>query len=116
MPDMKLETTFCRPKPMPTPTAPEKTVRAVFTPQQFLQNVDWNPVRGTVKGGGSGYYDYGTEVTWTAQPAEGYYFKGWAEGSMHAEVSHTLPTITFTVSQQGYYSPSSSRWSTSMSA
>lgn len=81
----------------------EKTVRAVFTPQQFLQNALWNPVRGTVKGGGSGYYDYGTEVTWTAQPAEGYYFKGWAEGSMHAEVSHTDPTITFTVSQQGYY-------------
>ena len=28
-PEMKFETTFCRPKPMPTPTAPESTVRAV---------------------------------------------------------------------------------------
>ena len=28
-PEMKFETTFWRPKPMPTPTAPERTVRAV---------------------------------------------------------------------------------------
>ena len=81
----------------------EKTVRALFKPQQFLQNVDWNPVRGTVKGGGSGYYDYNTEVTWTAVPNEGYYFKGWIAGSMYGEVSLTDPTISFTVEGQGYY-------------
>ena len=29
IPEMKFETTFCRPKPIPTPTAPENTVKAV---------------------------------------------------------------------------------------
>ncbi len=29
MPEMKFETTFCRPKPMPTPIAPDSTVKTV---------------------------------------------------------------------------------------
>jgi hypothetical protein len=81
----------------------QKTVRAIFTPQQFRQNVDWNPVRGTVKGGGSGFYDYDTEVTWTAVPNDGYYFAGWRVGSMEADITLTDPVLTFTVTGQSYY-------------
>lgn len=81
----------------------EKTVRAVFTPQQFQQNVDWNPARGTVTGGGSGMYEYNTEVTWTAVPNDGYYFAGWRVGSMYADITLTDPTLSFTVTGQSYY-------------
>lgn len=81
----------------------QKTVTAVFTPKQYLLNVDWNPARGTVTGGGSGYYDYNTVVTWTAVPNDGYYFAGWIVGSMYGDVSITEPTLSFTVEEQGYY-------------
>ena len=81
----------------------QKTVTAVFTPQQYRQNVDWNPVRGTVMGGGSGFYDYGTEVTWTPVPNDGYYFAGWRVGSMYADVTLTDPVLNFTVTGQSYY-------------
>ncbi len=81
----------------------QKTVKAVFTPRQYQQNVDWNPVRGTVKGGGNGMYDYNTVVTLTAEPKDGYYFAGWLVGSMNGELVSTDPVLTYTVHEQSYH-------------
>ena len=81
----------------------QKTVKAVFTPRQYQQNVDWNPVRGTVKGGGNGMYDYNTVVTLTAEPKDGYYFAGWLVGSMNGELVSTDPVLTYTVQSQKYH-------------
>jgi M6 family metalloprotease-like protein len=50
---------------------------------------------GTVTGEKSGYYAAGTEVTFTATPADGYYFSKWKDGN-NAEKS-TDATYTFNV-------------------
>ena len=73
-----------------------KTVTAVFTPQQYLLGVNWNKNRGSVTGGGTGQYDYNTEVTLMAEPKDGCFFKGWRHGN-EATLLSTEPTLTFTV-------------------
>ncbi len=50
---------------------------AVFTPKYFDVTVSYNEKGGTVTGGGTGRYAYGTELTLTATPQSGWQFDGW---------------------------------------
>ncbi|MBO5086134.1 MAG: InlB B-repeat-containing protein, partial [Paludibacteraceae bacterium] len=58
---------------------------AVTLTAEFAINVytvTLNAENGTVKGAGS--YNYGTDVTLTATPAEGYHFVKWSDGELNA--------------------------------
>ena len=50
---------------------------AVFTPKYFDVTVSYNERGGTVTGGGTGRYAYGTELTLTAAAQQGWQFEGW---------------------------------------
>lgn len=53
------------------------TMKAFFLPKNYWVGVDYNAYRGTVSGGGSGTYNYGTELELVAEPYDGYHFDGW---------------------------------------
>ena len=50
---------------------------AVFTPKYYDVTVNYDEKGGTVTGGGTGRYTYGTELQLTATPASGWQFDGW---------------------------------------
>ena len=50
---------------------------AVFTPKYFDVTISYNEKGGSVTGGGTGRYAYGTELTLTATPQSGWQFEGW---------------------------------------
>ena len=50
---------------------------AVFTPKYYDITVSYDEKGGTVTGGGTGRYTYGTELELTATPASGWQFDGW---------------------------------------
>ena len=60
------------------------TVVAEFTPEPVLITFEYNEAAGTIEGGGSGYYNYDQELTFTAKPKMGYYFAGWEDESSPA--------------------------------
>lgn len=66
------------------------TLVAEFTPEPVLITFQYDESRGTIEGGGSGYYNYDQELTFTAKPKTGYYFAGWEDESSPA----TLCTVT----------------------
>ncbi len=50
---------------------------AVFTPHYYDVTVTCNEQGGTIEGGGTGRYAYGSELSLTAVPAPGWQFDGW---------------------------------------
>ena len=50
---------------------------AVFTPKYFDVTISYDEKGGVVTGGGTGRYAYGTELTLTATPQQGWQFEGW---------------------------------------
>ena len=52
-------------------------ITAVFTPKYFDVTISYDEKGGTVTGGGTGRYAYGTEFTLTATPQTGWQFEGW---------------------------------------
>lgn len=50
---------------------------AVFTPKYLDVTVSYDERGGSVTGGGTGRYTYGTELTLTATPLSGWQFDGW---------------------------------------
>ncbi|MBQ8065920.1 MAG: hypothetical protein IJ570_01035 [Prevotella sp.] len=60
------------------------TLVAEFTPEPVLITFEYNEAAGTIEGGGSGYYNYDQELTFTAKPKTGYYFAGWEDESSPA--------------------------------
>ena len=50
---------------------------AVFTPKYLDVTVSYDERGGSVAGGGTGRYTYGTELTLTATPLSGWQFDGW---------------------------------------
>jgi hypothetical protein len=51
---------------------------AVFTPKFVDVTISYNEKGGSVTGGGTGRYAYGTQLTLTATPQSGWQFDGWA--------------------------------------
>ncbi|MBR1547985.1 MAG: carboxypeptidase regulatory-like domain-containing protein, partial [Prevotella sp.] len=69
---------------------------AVFTPKSYTVTIDYNAAGGTVEGGGSGLYTYGTQLSLTATPAAGWQFDGWlADGKQITDAA----VLTYTVNQ-----------------
>lgn len=50
---------------------------AKFVLKHFTLNVDFDAAGGSVEGGGTGVYDYGTTLALTAQTNDGWHFDGW---------------------------------------
>ena len=74
----------------------DATLTAVFQPKQFTVTVSYDTKGGTVTGGGTGRYDYGTTLSLTATPATGYLFQGWkVNGEPRADGGAEL-TVTVT--------------------
>jgi len=63
------------------------TLVAEFTPEPVLITFDYDEAAGTIEGGGTGYYNYDQELTFTAKPKTGYYFAGWQDVSETATES-----------------------------
>lgn len=80
-------------------TSPELKTQAVsdmnivanFTKKSYLVEVEAE--NGTIKGAGTGYYQYGEELTFTALPDADYIFTGWTVNGKNAGSDMTL-TLT----------------------
>ena len=59
-----------------TPTD-HATLTAVFSPKYYEVTVSYDENAGSVEGGGTGRYTYGTTLNLTATAADGYQFDGW---------------------------------------
>ena len=72
---------------------------AVFTPKYLDVTISYNEKGGTVTGGGTGRYAYGTELTLTATPQQGWKFDGWTiDGKPANSELLTANSLTWTVS------------------
>ena len=71
---------------------------AVFTPKYYDVTITTGEIEGgTIEGGGTGHYAYGTTLTLTATPKTGYEFDYWAlDGKKQ---STAAPTFTWTVTK-----------------
>ena len=67
---------------------------AVFTPKYFDVTISYNEKGGSVTGGGTGRYAYGTELTLTAIPQSGWQFDGWV---IDGKTVSTEPSTSFNV-------------------
>ena len=76
---------------------------AVFAPKYLDVTVSYNEKGGTVTGGGTGRYAYGTELSLTATPQQGWQFDGWLIDGKPAPSSLLSP-------------PSSLNWTVNASA
>ena len=71
---------------------------AVFTPKYYDVTVDYNEKGGTVTGGGTGRYTYGTELEFTATPLSGWQFEGWVVNGKPVNSENASPnTLRWTV-------------------
>ena len=71
---------------------------AVFTPKYFDVTVSYDEKGGTVTGGGTGRYAYGTELTLTATPQQGWQFEGWTiDGKPANSQQLTANSLNWTV-------------------
>ncbi len=66
-----------------------KSLTAIFRIRTISISVTAGP-GGTVNGTVSGFYNYGTSVSFSAAPAEHYRFTGWSDGNTDIERSITL--------------------------
>lgn len=71
-------------------------VVAMFTRKHYDVTLVYDETVGTVLGGGTGIYDYGTVLTLTAEPQAGYTFIGW---NVNGEMVDALRTWSDTVRQ-----------------
>lgn len=71
-------------------------VVAMFTRKHYDVTIICDEAWGTVTGGGTGIYDYGTVLTLTAEPRAGYTFVGW---NVNGEMVDALRTWSDTVRQ-----------------
>ena len=76
----------------------DATLTAVFQPRQYSVTVNFDAKGGTVTGAGTGRYDYGTTITLTATPADGYQFDGWL---VNGSVLDASPVETLTLTIEG---------------
>ena len=53
------------------------TLTAAFSPKFFDVTINYDAAGGTVEGGATGHYQYGTQMTLTATAKDGYEFKNW---------------------------------------
>lgn len=74
----------------------DATLRAVFHEENVDLIVSYRENGGTVTGGGTGRYPYGSEVALTAVPAERNVFTGWRVGS---EIVSKEPTLRYTLNE-----------------
>ena len=71
---------------------------AVFTPKYFDVTISYEEKGGTVTGGGTGRYAYGTELTLTATPQIGWQFEGWTiDGKPANSQQLTANSLNWTV-------------------
>ena len=77
----------------------DATLTAVFQPKKVNVTVNYREDAGTIEGGGTGIYAYGTELTLKATPADGYQFDGWMIDSVKVIGSPDANTLTFTVTK-----------------
>ena len=72
----------------------EQTITAVFTPQRQTVTINYNVRRGTVTGGGTGFYDYGTKLELKATVSGDNLFMGWR---LNGEIVATTESYTLLV-------------------
>lgn len=77
----------------------DATLTAVFQPKKVNVIVNYREGGGTIEGGGTGIYAYGTELTLKATPADGYQFDGWMIDSVKVTGSPDANTLTLTVTK-----------------
>ena len=71
---------------------------AVFTPKYYDVTVSYNEKGGTVTGGGTGRYAYGTNLTLSATPQPGWQFDGWTiDGKPVSPITSNPSPLTWTV-------------------
>lgn len=59
----------------------EEVLTANFAVRRYRVNIEYDEAQGNVTGGGTGIYNHGDALLLTAQPAEGYHFNGWSDGT-----------------------------------
>ena len=80
-----------------TPTG-DATLTAVFQPRNYNVTISYLSKGGTVEGGGTGLYPYGSTLTLTASPNDGYTFDGWLVNNAPAPAESVEGnTLTITV-------------------
>lgn len=77
----------------------DATLTAVFQPKNVNVTVNFREDAGTIEGGGTGIYAYGTELTLKATPADGFQFDGWMIDSVKVAGSPDANTLTFNVTK-----------------
>ena len=77
----------------------DATLTAVFKAKNVNVTVNYREDAGTIEGGGTGLYAYGTELSLKATPADGYQFDGWMIDSVKVSGSPDVNTLTFTVTK-----------------
>ena len=77
----------------------DATLTAVFQPKKVNVIVNYREGGGTIEGGGTGIYAYGTELTLKATPADGYQFDGWMIDSVRVAGLPDANTLTLTVTK-----------------
>lgn len=77
----------------------DQTLTAVFQPKNVNVTVNFREDAGTIEGGGTGIYAYGTELTLKATPADGFQFDGWMIDSVKVAGSPDANTLTFNVTK-----------------
>ncbi|MBQ5509702.1 MAG: InlB B-repeat-containing protein, partial [Prevotella sp.] len=77
----------------------DATLTAVFQPKNVNVTVNFREDAGTIEGGGTGIYAYGTELTLKATPADGFQFDGWMIDSVKVAGSPDANTLAFNVTK-----------------
>ena len=77
----------------------DATLTAVFQPKNVNVTVNFREDAGTIEGGGTGIYAYGTELTLKATPVDGFQFDGWMIDSVKVAGSPDANTLTFNVTK-----------------
>lgn len=77
----------------------DATLTAVFHAKNVNITVNYREDAGTIEGGGTGLYAYGTELTLKATPADGFQFDGWVVDGVKVTGSPDANTLTFTVTK-----------------
>ena len=77
----------------------DQILTAVFQAKKVNVTVNYREDAGTIEGGGTGIYAYGTELTLKATPADGYQFDGWMIDSVKVTGSPDANTLTLSVTK-----------------
>lgn len=77
---------------------------AVFTPKMYTVTIDYNTAGGTIEGGGTGLYSYGTPLSLTATTAWGWQFDGWlVDGKKQTAEAMLAYTVSKNVTIQAVF-------------